>query len=237
MLSELSRLIDASALSKSAIARRAGLSPSTITRMASGQLDPSLGTAQAVLNALGFQLPDSFPPLCDSEAARTARRLILGEATSSPWVEILERWAGNLPDLVLEAGRASPISQRPETVTIKTSWSPLRIYGAVAATGSHWVASGWSAGAMHGTSEEPEHPLVIYVDGGANAVGLGLPHDAHGNRTVQILPFDGVSEQGAQNAEGIIWADPYQVSIDLCANMETEHLGLQLINGLEKRRV
>lgn len=227
-------LIDEAGLSKSAIARRAGLSTSTVTRIAAGKLDPTLGTATQLFHALGRQLPSELPVLCDSEATRTARRLIMGEMTEGYWADTLNRWAETLVDLVREAGRSAPISRRPETVTVRTSWAPLRLYGAVQATGARWLASGWTAGVAYGADEESSQgPLVIYVEGGASALGLAVPDDPEGAYEVCILPFDGVSEQEAQNSDGIVWADPYQVALDLCADSRTEHLGVQLVAILE----
>ncbi|HAY44136.1 MAG TPA: hypothetical protein DCY59_11605 [Micrococcaceae bacterium] len=52
-MESLVRLVNESGLSKSAVARRAGLSPSTVTRIASGELDPTMSTATNPLIALG----------------------------------------------------------------------------------------------------------------------------------------------------------------------------------------
>lgn len=193
-----------------------------------------MSTAENLLIALGFQLPEEFPPLCDKEAVLTARLLIMGELVDNPWVQRLNRWSSSLEDLVLAAGRAAPITRRPDTTMIRTSWNPLRIYGAVATTGSRWVASGWTAAAVYGGTVSPQSPLVIYVDGGMESLGLALPNDPAGIYEVHILPFDGVSEQGAQSADGIVWADPYQAALDLCADSRTKDLGVELIAILEE---
>ncbi|MGO1184362.1 MAG: helix-turn-helix domain-containing protein [Micrococcaceae bacterium] len=229
----LTHLINESSLSKSAIARRAGLSASTVSRIAAGALDPTMGTATNLLHALGHQFPAEMPTLCDSEAPRTARRLMMGERVEGHWAETLERWSDTVIDLVREAGRAAPLARRSETVTIRTSWTPLRIYGAVQATGAPWVASGWPAGVAYGGGDATEGPLVLYVEGGASALGLALPHDPGGTREIYVLPFDGVSERDAQSSDGIVWADPYQVCLDLCADHRTEHLGVELVGSLE----
>lgn len=226
-------LIHESGLSKNAIARRAGVSTSTVTRIASGTLDPTLGTATRLLHALGRQFPDELPVLCDSDATRTARRLIMGEAVDNYWATTLNRWAETISDLVRDAGRSAPMVYRPEAVTVRTSWTPLRVYGAVQATGAGWVASGWTAGVAYGGEESPHSPLVIYVEGGPETMGLALPDDPDGVREVYVLPFDGVSEQEAQTSDGIVWADPYQVALDLCADSRTEHLGVRLVSKLE----
>ncbi len=228
----IARLINDSGLSKRAIARRAGVSASTIVRIASGDMDPTMSTATSILRALGFQLPDELPQLCDSEATRTARRMILDEPVDGEWVETLSRWADTMGELVLSAGRSAPIALRPEASTVRTSWEPLRVYGAVGATGFRWAASGWAAGAAYGMQVIRDVHMVVYVDGGFKSLGLALPNDPEGIYTVHILPFDGVSERGVQSSGGIVWADPYQVALDLCAEASTEHLGIELINEL-----
>ena len=236
MNAALSAIINESDLSKSAIAKRAGVSPSTVTRIASGQLDPTFSTAESILRALGHQLPEQFPKLCDVAAVHAARRVIRGEDVEGLWEESLQRWASSISEFMLEAGRAAPLALRNEAVMIRTSWSILRIYGAVAATGRGWVASGWPAGSMLGLAEAPREPLVVYVDGGSESLGLALPEDPLGTNVVRVLPFDGLSELDAWRAEGIVWADPHQVCLDLFADAATEHLGHQLIENLEKTR-
>lgn len=117
-------LINASPLSKSAIARRTGLSTSTITRIANGTLDPTTSTIEAIALALGHRLPRKLPIMCDTEAVHTARAMLSGEMPNSPWRETLERWAGakgTPQDLAREAGRAAPLHLRPEVTTIRTN--------------------------------------------------------------------------------------------------------------------
>ncbi|WP_411731743.1 helix-turn-helix domain-containing protein [Paeniglutamicibacter sp.] len=231
-------LINGSPLSKNAIARRAGLAPSTVVRIGAGQLDPTLGTAQAIAQALGHQLPQQLPALCDPEAVRTARAMVSGQTTDGPWVQTLERWAGpkGTPrDLAREAGRAAPLNLRTDITTTRSSWNFLRIVGAVdLATSSEYALSGWPAAAMLGTPEQPEQPVIIYVDGGVETLGLALPDDPYGSTVVQILPFDGSAETGAQAAAELMWADPIQVALDLYADPATEHLGDQLFDILEE---
>ncbi len=235
-MQEIVRLINESGLSKSAIARRAGVSTSTVTRIVAGELDPTIGTATRLINALGYQFPSQMPRLCDTRAVHAARSLIMEEQAEGYWVETLDRWACTISDLVLTAGQAAPILQRPETVSIRTSWSPLRIFGAVSAAGTRYVASGWAAAVAYGVPDATQNPLVIYVDGGAAALGLALTNDPNGGREVCILPFDGVSEQGAQVSDGVSWADSYQVVLDLCADHRTEELGLRMLSRLEESR-
>ena len=230
-------LINASPLSKSAIARRAGLSTSTITRISNGTLDPTTSTIEAIAQALGNRLPRKLPIMCDIEAVHTARAMLSGEMPNSPWRETLERWVGakgTPQDLAREAGRAAPLHHRPEVTTIRTNWNILRIAGAVELAAGEWALSGWPAATLFGAPEESEHPVLVYADGGAAALGLALPDDPYGSTVVRILPFDGTSELGRQSASGIVWADPRQVCLDLYADPLTEHLGNMLLDILDK---
>ncbi|MGL3807312.1 helix-turn-helix domain-containing protein [Paeniglutamicibacter sp. R2-26] len=236
MRNALIDLINSSAHSKSALARRAGLSPSTVTRITDGTLDPTTSTINALAQALGHQLPQELPVLCDIEAVHTARAMLSGEMPANLWREILERWAGTngTPrDLAREAGRAAPLHLRPEVATIRTNWNVLRIVGAVETAAGRYALSGWPAAAALGAPETPEHPVLVYADGGADALGLALPDDQYGSTVVRILPFDGNSEQGTQSASEIAWADPLQVCLDLYADPATEYLGDALLDILE----
>jgi transcriptional regulator with XRE-family HTH domain len=230
-------LLTSSPLSMSAVARRAGLSPSTVTRISNGSLDPTTSTLKALAEALGYRLPRELPVLCNIEAVHTARAMLSGEMPDSPWRESLERWAGadgRPQDLAREAGRAAPLHLRLEVTTIRTNWNILRIAGAVELAAGGWALSGWPAAAAFGAPEASEHPVLVYAKGGAAALGFALPDDPYGSTVVRILPFDGFSEKGAQTASGIVWADPLQVCLDLYADPATEYLGDALLDILEK---
>lgn len=230
MEQSISALIEESPLSMRAIAKRAGVSASTVSRIAKDELDPTLKVANSILIALGFQMPRTFPRLCDTDATLAARHIIRGDDVGGPWVERLERWATNYDELILEAGRAAPLALREDLVSIRTSWPALRLYGAIAATGQKWAVSGMPAAVAMGAPEPNElNESLVYVEDGATALGLSVPHDPYGSHTLHILPFDGVSELDVWTRHGVVWADPIQVCIDLCTEQNTESAGLELL--------
>lgn len=215
--------------SRRELARRAGVSASTVTRIEKGDIDPTLGMAARILAAAGLQLPSRTEPLCDVRALRAART-ILEDGTSYPpadevMIETLVRWAS--PDgtprprsLAREAGAAAPPPLRPGAMVITSDWNFLRICSAVAATRKGWAASGAPAAARIGAQEKPV-PIILYVENPARVASI-INRPGSAAVEVLLLPLDGASEGGAWNDEGIVWADPIQIILD-CYGMPATH--------------
>ncbi|OOP65302.1 hypothetical protein BMF89_00180 [Arthrobacter sp. SRS-W-1-2016] len=209
------------------LARRAGVSASTITRIEKGDVDPTLGMASRILAATGLQIPSRSEPLCDVTALRAARA-ILDDSIAEPGPDeemtavkematALMRWAS--PDgrprprsLVREAAAAAPPLLRPGAVTVASDWGFLRICSAVAATRKGWAASGGPAAARIGAPEQTG-PLILYVEEPLRVASI-INRPGAAAVEVLLLPFDGTSESGAWNDEGVVWADPIQIILD-----------------------
>ena len=107
--------INASSLSVVEIARRAGMSRTTIHRVRTGQADPSTGTLKDLAIAAGVDIELRTVELADPAAASAARALL---ETGYPGVE--SEWQGRLsrissdPIRIVEAAAimANPVKQR-----------------------------------------------------------------------------------------------------------------------------
>ncbi|MET3143464.1 UNVERIFIED_ORG: transcriptional regulator with XRE-family HTH domain [Arthrobacter sp. UYEF2] len=221
------------------LARRAGVSPSTVTRIEKGDIDPTLGMATRILAAAGLQLPAHPEPLSDITALKAARRILdtTDRDTRTPEMEeTLIRWAS--PDgtphprqLAKEAAAAAPPPLRPGVITTTSDWGFLRICSAAAATRKGWAVSGAPAAGRIGAPAQ-DGPLILYVEEPSRVASIiGRP----GSSAVDVilLPFDGSSESGAWNDEGVVWADPIQIILDCYGMPETGSLADELTRDWE----
>lgn len=228
--------IQGSAFSRRELARRAGVSGSTVTRIEKGEVDPTYGMAARILAATGLQMPARAEPLCDMKVIAAARRILGGdtEIPESGMEETLIRWAS--PDgqphprqLAREAAVAAPPRRREGVVTTTSDWGFLRICSAAAATRKGWAASGAPAAARIGAPEQAG-PVILYAEDPARVASIvGRP----GASAVEVivLPFDGASESGAWSEDGLVWADPLQVILDCYGMPETADLADELTKG------
>ncbi len=223
-----------SGLNRRELARRAGVAASTVTRIERGLIDPSLGTAERILYAAGLQLPAQGTPLCDLDAIRAARAILsdmpVTEETAA-WADTLRRWSSPMGEpnprgLARDAGRAAPPRLRVGAITIRTEWNLLRVFSAAAATREGWAVSGAPAAARIGAYEIPA-PAILYSEHPKKLSSIIRP-DGAGSTEVVLLPFDGYSEAGALNDEGIVWADPLQIIMDCYGMPETTGLAEEL---------
>lgn len=236
------KAITDSRYSRTELARRAGLSASTITRISKGLVDPTLGTAERILAAAGHQFTPSLQPLCDPALLRSARAILdesgAPEATNAT-AETVMRWAS--PDgtphpraLAREAGAAAPPARRPGMVDVASGWNFLRMCSTVAATREPWAVSGAPAAQRIG-AEAAAGPVIFYVPNPLRIASLFAPGPAR-TQQVFLLPFDGHSEEGLWSSDGIVWADPLQVILDCYGMPETKNMAEELTAHWEEER-
>ncbi|WP_427006354.1 helix-turn-helix domain-containing protein [Pseudarthrobacter sp. H2] len=230
-----------SGYSRSELARRAGVSTSTVTRIEKGASDPTLGMVTRILAAAGLQLPAATEPLCDPEALRAARSIIGGVTATAPdhsgMAGTLMRWAS--PDgspqprkLAREAGAAAPPRFRPGVTQATSDWNFLRICSTVSATRKGWAVSGAPAATRIGATEVPGGPIILYVEEPRRVATL-INRPGAAAADIIVLPFDGHSEAGAWNDEGVIWADPIQIILDCYGMAETAAQAVELTKDWE----
>lgn len=147
-LAELRRI---SAISDAELAKRSGASRSTIHRIDTGAVHPTLRTLRELAIAAGLDLEVAYRPLSDPAAGRAARFLLDGAFDGIPrdsddieWVERLVRLAevDDPISIVTEAGRATDLYYREGAVLLNQSVTALRLASAGDATGGDWTISG-----------------------------------------------------------------------------------------------
>jgi transcriptional regulator with XRE-family HTH domain len=139
-----------SGLSAAAVARRSGVSPSTMHRILNDLVDPSLGTLYEIALACGIQIELGSRPLSDPLAAAAARSMLEGgykppsEAGVAAWRERLPRMAGSDSpvEIAKAAGLASGPLRRPGAVLLQGEVALARVASAGDASKGRWAVSG-----------------------------------------------------------------------------------------------
>lgn len=220
-------------LSARQTAALAGLSPSTISRVEQGTLDPSISVFDRILAACGLRLDDAFAPNVDLDAVRAARRLLepdLGlpaTAGSESWVR---RWrsAGFLSktttsdwmsEICFRAGQQARLSARPGARRFS-----YKDWGAIARSlmrsGQAWALTGGYAASLY-TPIASVDWAVFYVDDVDDAAGAASLIEGRSSGRVTLLPFDDVTAAGIQELEdGVRLANFWQIVIDCFAGTD-----------------
>ena len=220
----------ASRLSARQLAAVVDVAPTTITRIEAGAVSPSFDLAQEILTALGE--PIGFTGVADVDAIATARLALDPELdlSSTPGVEPWrERWAriglidqagrvipGKEGDLLFRAGRTARLTRRPGAVDFVAGPSADDVAAALRAAGIDNALTG-DAGANLFRSSAGEAWPVLYVenvDRAAEAAGLVRKEPGSFGMRVTLIPFDGVSELGRLEIDGVTVVVRDQVVID-----------------------
>jgi transcriptional regulator with XRE-family HTH domain len=143
-------MLASSGLTASGLARRAGVSGSTLHRIVNNQVDPSFGTLREVAIACGLHLSLATTRLSDPLAASAARSM-LEEGYEPPedpevarWRDRLPRLAGGDPpvEIVKIAARASSPLHRPGGALYSGEVPLARLASAGDASRGRWAISG-----------------------------------------------------------------------------------------------
>jgi transcriptional regulator with XRE-family HTH domain len=177
-------------LTASGVARRAGVSGSTLHRILNNQVDPSFGTIREVAIACGLHLSLATTRLSDPLAASAARSM-LEEGFEPPDDPEVARWRERLPrlaggdapiEIVKVAARASSPLHRPGVALYSGKVPLARVASAGDASGARWAISG-TAGLYLPSDNEVAPTVTILWCEDARAVdhllvGSGL-HSVH----------------------------------------------------------
>lgn len=158
-----------SGLTAQAIAKRAGVSSSTLHRVLHNQVDPSLGTLNEIAIACGLNLDLATHPLGDPAAAAAARTQLEDDYEPSlpvaAWIGRLDRQVGDDPVKTVEAaGIASSPLLRPSTVLYTDVFEVGRVASAGAASGGRWALSGMPGFALPGLWEQLPAPAIMWCE-------------------------------------------------------------------------
>ena len=217
-------------LSARQLAALVDVAPTTVTRIESSAVSPSFDLAQEILTVLGE--PIGFTGLADSAAIAAARLALdptLAIAVTTGVEAWLQRWAriglvdaagrvvpGRAADLLFRAGRAARLTRRPGAVDFKVGPTASDVAEALGGAGVDYALTG-DAGANLYRSSAGEAWPVLYVEDivrAAEAAGLTPKEPGSFGMRVTLIPFDGVSELGRIEIDGVTVASRDQVILD-----------------------
>lgn len=226
----ISTLRRVNGLSARQLAALVDVAPTTVTRIESGAVSPSFDLAQEILTVLGE--PIGFTGVADV-AAIAAARLALDpslEVSVTPDVQAWrQRWArmglvddqgrvapGKDADVLFRAGRAARLTRRPGAMDFRAGPSAYDVAGALGSAGDDYALTG-DAGANLYRSSAGEAWPVLYVEdvaGAAATAELTRKEPGSFGMRITLIPFDGVSEVGRIEIDGVTVVARDQVIID-----------------------
>lgn len=209
------------------LAAFAGVSPSTVTRIEKGDMQPSFDVARELLMLVGSPLVSAPSDVIDALAV--AKHLVEGPIgpVSNGMRAWMTRWQrGRLIDsddrlpnlaardeLLRRTASASRVSKRHGLRSIPhRSWREA--VAGLETAGIDYVLSGSPAANMW-VSSAPDAEAVVYVSDidPAQQVLWGV-RPADDGHDVFLLPFDGVSELNRQDIDGVSVASLTQIVVD-----------------------
>ncbi len=236
-------------ITRKELAKLAEVSPSTISRIERGELDPTWGTLSRILDATGYRISgDSLVSAGDPNAIAAARSVlqrvlvesypnvlsVVGKETASMetgrW---LARWvragwlsdqanADDLVTLAVSAGNAAKLTRRNvarRTVVAEDGWRFLA--RKLGDTGIDYAVSGLLAARDDRATATSINP-VIYVEDPAQAVEtLGLRETSPGEG-VLLIASTGSELEGTQTDGGIRFVSSAQGVLDAFAGSGRE---------------
>lgn len=226
----ISTLRRVNGLSARQLASLVDVAPTTVTRIEAGAVSPSFELVQEILAVLGE--PIGFTGEADIDAIATAR-LALDAKLDIPVTPGVERWRqrwsriglldadgraapGNEADLMFRAGRVARLTRRPGAAGFAAGPSAGAMAESLRAAGIGYALTG-DAGANLYRSSAGEAWPVLYVEDvarAAEAAELVRKEPGSFGRRITLIPFDGVSELGRIDIEGVTVAARDQVVID-----------------------
>lgn len=146
----VSEWVESSGLSAAAVARRAGVSTSTMHRILNDLVDPSIGTLGEIAIACGVQIDLETQPLSDLRAASAARAMLESDYEPpsdpgiAPWRERLPRIAGSEDpvEILKAAAHASMPLYRSGAALFHGDIPLARVASAGDSAKGEWAVSG-----------------------------------------------------------------------------------------------
>lgn len=237
-------------LSARQLAVLVGVAPSTITRIEAGERQPTFDLAAAIFSVLGEPL--TFDGSADP-AAIAAARLAVDPGLAIPVSDEIagwwRRWAriGLVSDEgVVLAGRTADLLFRAATVARLARRAGAKDYDYVgewpvvadllAGSNVQWALTGDGAANMFFPSASESWP-VFYVSDLLDAervTGLVRRVGVSGRR-ITLIPFDGMSEAGRTEIDGVWLASRWQVALDCYGGMGRMREQADQLMGVESR--
>lgn len=207
-------------LTQRELARLAGVAPSTVSRIESGEVDPTIGMLNRLLAATGSKtelVKSSSDPL----ALAAVRSILEGreEPKVAGWIDRFTRlgWIDTAGQpmsprsLCERAARFADLLRRPGARVYRNDFSPDDLAAALAKAGIAAVATcGMAMDALGITDTSGWNVFYVKeIDRAESTLGLQIYGRLEGAPLV-LLPYDGLSEIGA--IRGL--ASPLQVMLD-----------------------
>lgn len=224
------RIRAANGLTRSSLARLAGVSPSTVTRIENGDLDPTWSTLQKMLSSTGMCINrNTVVSAGDPSAISSARAALEGRpATASPWAEIWKRSGWLKPamsprdvlSLSVVAGNAGKFARRATPPLYaelpgQKQWQDLA--RALSRAGVEYAVSGLVATSRDRVTDSAAAPIVYVRDPQETFDTLGLTSTQPLRGTMILAPtsdeMDGTEDEG-----GIRFVSRAQAMLDTFAS-------------------
>ena len=226
----ISTLRRVNGLSARQLAALVDVAPTTVTRIESGAVSPSFDLAQEILVVLGE--PIGFTGVADAGAIAAAR-LALDPALDIKVTAGVEAWrrrwarialvdksgravVGKEADLMFRAGRVARLTRRSGAVDFKIGPTAYEVAAALGAAGIGYAVTGDAGANLHRSSAGEAWPVLYVkdVERAAEVAGLVRKEPGSFGTRVTLIPFDGVSELGRTEIDGVSVAARDQVIID-----------------------
>jgi transcriptional regulator with XRE-family HTH domain len=226
----ISTLRRVNGLSARQLAALVDVAPTTVTRIESGAMSPSFDLAQEILTVLGE--PIGFTGVADAAAIAAARLALdstLNIAVTTQIEAWQRRWAriglvdasvrlvpGKEADLLFRAGRAARLTRRPGAVDFEAGPTAYDVAEALGEAGVDYALTGDVGANLYRSSAGEAWPVLYVADVGRAAKVAGLAPKEPGSfgMRVTLIPFDGVSELGRTEIDGVTVASRDQVILD-----------------------
>jgi transcriptional regulator with XRE-family HTH domain len=215
-------------LTRLELATLAGVSPSTVGRIESGLMNPTVEMVDRLLSAAGARQTVVVEQLSDPTAIAAARYLLgekylAGSAESGGWLERFAQlsWVNAegpmIPagELARRASQFAKLGRRPGIRYYALETTLPALVESLANCGTRWSMTGISAINQLGVTGDEVWPCFYVEDITVAQRAMNLTDFRAPGRQVSLIPFDGMSEVGSyEDATGIWWADSLQVLMD-----------------------
>lgn len=219
--------VESSGLTAAAVARRAGVSASTLHRVLNNQVDPSAGTLWEIAIACGVQIDLRTRVLSDPQAAAAARAMLEGgyepdsDTLVASWRTRLLRMAGgdDPVEIVKAAAGASKPLHRKGAVFFRGRVTLARVASAGDAAKGKWAVSGAAGLYLPPSNAAVPSVTILWCEDSRTATHLLGDTDLRQTRYPERAAL-AVIEAGPELfadsfAEGIVrYAAPIQIMLD-----------------------